>query len=68
MNDKARANRELQDQWERGIERAAQEREQSQSLDPEVLKNAAGLQVQAGVKAGAWTRTFSCNGSCPDIC
>lgn len=54
---------ELENEWERAVERAAEQEERATQLRREDLNDAAGLRVKAGVKSGAWTN-FTDSG-CP---
>ena len=47
--------RDLQEQWERGVERAVEDANLVDELLESELNIAVGLQVQSGVKSGGWT-------------
>jgi hypothetical protein len=59
MQDKSEMNRELQEQWERALERASQAQNETQELDTESLRDTVGLHLKSGVKGG-WTNSCSC--------
>lgn len=64
--------RNIQDEWERALERACENEKHKSDLDAETLNDAAGLHVQSGVRGG-WTGSCSCQQSCGchasiDIC
>ncbi|HZQ09491.1 MAG TPA: hypothetical protein VFD70_23130 [Anaerolineae bacterium] len=61
MDDKSHKLEEL---WERAIQHAVETMPRATDLGPDLLNHAAGLQVKAGVQAGAWTHTCSCQNSC----
>lgn len=65
---KNRSGRDLQAQWEQAVERASEDRRSDSELESEALNDAAGLHVQSGVRAGGWTHTCSCGGSCATQC
>ena len=52
---KQQSLRDLHEQWERGVARAVEDANLVEELTSFQLDNAAGLQVQAGVKSGSWT-------------
>lgn len=62
MNEK-NIPRKLQEQWARAVERATEDKQDRDELDADRLNHAAGLHVQAGVQAGAWSGDCS-NGDC----
>lgn len=57
---------DLQEQWERGVEHATESKRATSELDQEALNDAAGLDLQSGVKGGLWgvTHTCSCGHTC----
>ncbi len=53
--------RNLQDLWENAIERAVEEKSNTQDLNDEKLGEAAGVHIKSGVRAsGLWGTTTSC--------
>ena len=60
--------RELQERWTQAVDRAVEDKQAGSELERELLNDAAGLHVQAGVKSGGWTNTCSCGGSCATQC
>jgi hypothetical protein len=66
---KNKSTRNLQDLWERAIERAIQEKSSVQELSDETLNQAAGVHIQSGVRAGDFWGLGSytcqnCSGTC----
>lgn len=55
--------RELQERWDRAVERAARDKQNESELTPDILNDAAGLHVESGVRGG-WTSTCSCHQTC----
>ncbi len=58
-------SQELQQQWERGIERATEEQPTHQELGG-MLNEAAGLHIKSGAQAGGLWGSTSC--SCVNSC
>lgn len=56
-------HQQLNDQWERAVERAEYDKRTQSELDPDTLNDAAGLHVQSGVKSG-WTSSCYCSDTC----
>lgn len=54
----------LNERWDAAVERAQQEQARATELDAELLNDAAGLHVRAGVRAGGWTHSCSCDNTC----
>lgn len=65
--------RDLQNRWERAVERAVEDAQDRSELTAHMLNNAAGLHVESGVRGGAWsnnscTCAYTCQ-QCPsDLC
>ena len=60
----------LQDLWERGIERATADKSTLQELGDAKLGEVAGLQIKSGLESGGlWGSTScSCQAGCTNIC
>jgi len=60
---------QLNEQWERAAERAAQDQARERELDSEELKQASGIKVESGIRAGRLPLTAYGNCTYPiEIC
>jgi hypothetical protein len=49
------ASQRVQEEWERSVERAEADKRTSLETDDDAFYAAAGLAIQSGARAGAWT-------------